>query len=124
MKFVVPTLVASIPVTASLTFFKYENFETWLYNIQSLGQIALLWSGIALAMTVLHLTEFLVRIKIGARMYYPCFATASILIFIALGFTARINQDPLQAATLWLYCTPVIFLVLGKFTSHSMLTGS
>ena len=78
MKFVVPTLVASIPVTASLTFFKYENFETWLYNIQSLGQIGLLWSGIALAMTVLHLTEFLVRIKIGARMYYHCFATASI----------------------------------------------
>ena len=124
MKFVVPTLVASIPVTASLIFFKYENFETWLYNIQSLGQIALLWSGVALAITVLHLTEFLVRIKIGARMYYPCFATASILIFIALGFTARINQDPLQAATLWLYCTPVIFLVLGKFTSRSMLTGS
>ena len=124
MKFVVPTLVASIPVTASLTFFKYENFETWLYNIQSLGQIALLWSGVALAITVLHLTEFLVRIKIGARMYYPCFATASSLIFIALGFTARINQDPLQAATLWLYCTPVIFLVLGKFTSRSMLTGS
>ena len=124
MKFVVPTLVASIPVTASLIFFKYENFETWLYNIQSLGQIALLWSGITLAMTVLHLIEFLVRIKIGAGVYYPCFATASILIFIALAFTARINQDPLQAATLWLYCTPVIFLVLGKFTSHSMLAGS
>tara|TARA_Y100001934_G_C12300437_1_gene749614 strand:+ start:1098 stop:1481 length:384 start_codon:yes stop_codon:yes gene_type:complete len=121
MQFLLPTIVASIPIMTLLGLFTRENFDHWFYNIQGMQQIVLFWVVIILVVIAMHVAELIGRVFIKARMYYPWFATGSVLILLAMGLTSRYLEAPQQAATYWLYITPVIFLVVGKLTSKQSM---
>ena len=121
MRFIFPTIVAATPLIAILLLFTQANFETHFYNIQGTSGILILWSAMILSMITFHFGELLVRSKIHARSLYPWFATSSYLILIAMGITARLTPNPQLAATIWLYVTPVMFLILGRATAHKTI---
>lgn len=121
MRFIFPTIVAATPLIAILLLFTQANFETHFYNIQGTSGILILWAAMILSMITFHFGELLVRSKIHARSLYPWFATSSYLILIAMGITARLTQNPQLAATIWLYITPVMFLVLGRAAAHKTI---
>lgn len=121
MRFIFPTIVAATPLIAILLLFTQANFETHFYNIPGTSGVLILWASIILSMILFHGGELLVRSMIQARSLYPWFATSSYLILIAMGVTARLTQNPQLAAMIWLYVTPVIFLVLGRATAHKTI---
>ena len=121
MRFIFPTIVAATPLIAILLLFTQANFETHFYNIQGTSGILILWAAMILSMITFHFGELLVRSKIHARSLYPWFATISHLILIAMAITARLTPNPQLAATIWLYITPVMFLVLGRATAHKTI---
>ena len=121
MRFIIPTIVAATPLIAVLLLFTQANFESHFYNNSGTHGTLTLWASIILSMITFHFGELLVRSKIHARSLYPWFATSSYLILIAMGITARLMQNPQIAATIWLYLTPAIFLVLGRATAHKTI---
>ena len=122
MRFIFPTIVAATPLIAILMLFTQANFETHFYNIHGTSGILILWGAIILSMIIFHFGELLVRSMIHARWLYPWFATSSYLILMAVVITARLTQNPQLAAMIWLYITPVMFLVLGRVTAHKTIS--
>ncbi len=110
--------MAAVPLMTMLLLFTQTNFEDHFYGIQGTRGIFTLWTSIIISMIVLHVGEILVRNLMRAQVLYPWFATCSFLILIALGITARVMGDPQQAALIWLFTTPVVFLLLGRTTAH------